>query len=264
MLMSHLKPLSLSIVLSMAVSCPAFAQDGFAQDNTADNAANDLVLAGGQIDAAAPKKRINRVVEPIPYWVEADRLRIRSAPETGDVVGMLKAGQKVQVRQTEGDWMLISVSENDARWVERSYLSAAPVTWTAYQFDSRQARNLRQGSFSEATYDRQKKRIKIKDLKNVRVYAADIMRLTDGQKIIVSRHDFRAGVYYEKRMVQCTDDGASHIKMLGEGYTVKMMNADPRLQRIGVPMSEQDIIAGEGISKTAKAIAEFTCATDTL
>jgi len=255
MLTSHLNRISLSILISMALPFT-----GFAQDNSVD----DLVLAGGPDEAEAPKQRIKRVIEPTPYWVEADQLRVRNTPETGDVVGMLGIGQKVYVRKSDEEWMLISADETDARWVNRNYLSASPVTWAAYQFDSRQARNLRQGSFSEAKYDRQKKKIKIKDLKDVRIYAADITRLAKGQKIIISRHDFRAGVYYEKRMVQCAEDGASHIKMLGEGYTVKMMNADPRLQRIGVPMSETDEIENDSVSKTAKAIAEFTCETDRL
>jgi len=32
------------------------------------------------------KKRVVRVVEPVPYWVKADRLRVRDNPFAGDVV----------------------------------------------------------------------------------------------------------------------------------------------------------------------------------
>jgi hypothetical protein len=209
-------------------------------------------------------KRITRIEEPVPYWVEADQLRIRDNPYAGDVIGMLKIGQKVHIRKTVDDWVLISAANNPEQWVNRNFLSPSPVTWASYNFESRSARNLKDSRFSDARYDIKKKRIKIRELKGVRVYAADIKRLSGNQKIVISRHDYRAGPYFEKRLVKCDDSTASHVKILGEGYTVMMMDADPRNQRIGVPMSDEDQIENESAGIMDTAIAEFTCETDSL
>jgi len=254
MLTSHLRLITLSFLISILAS-----NTGFAQDN-----ATDLDLKDAVTVPKTTTRTVKRVVEPIPYWVEADQLRIRNNPYAGDVIGMLEIGQKVKVSKTVDDWVLISSGDDQEQWVNRNFLSPSPVTWAAYKFDSRQSRKLGQGRFGDVKYDIKKKRIKIKDLKGVRVYAADIKRLADRQKIVISRHDYRAGAYYEKRMVTCADDGASHVKMLGEGYTVMMMEADPRRERVGIPMSEQDQIENEAVSQVAKAIAEFTCETEKL
>ena len=47
-------------------------------------------------NAPLKKSRIIRNVEPVPYWVDADQLRIRDNPVAGDVIGMLELGQKIK------------------------------------------------------------------------------------------------------------------------------------------------------------------------
>lgn len=216
------------------------------------------------VELPTAKKRVIRVVEPVEYWVESDQLRVRDNPYAGDVVGMLKIGDKVKVHKTLDSWVLISANGKPERWVNSSFLSAAPVTWASYNFDSRGSRSLGKNRFGGSQFDTKVKRIKVKGLKGLRVFAADIKKLYDDKKLVISRHDYRAGSYFEKHLVKCSDEDATHIKILGEGYSVMMMEADPRQQHIGSPMEEQDDVESEGFSQTDKAIAEFTCGTDKL
>lgn len=234
--------------------------DATAQVETVENAPT----AAEQVELPTAKKRVVRVVEPVPYWVEADQLRVRDNPYAGDVVGMLKIGEKVKVRKTLDSWVLISASDKPERWVNRNFLSASPVTWANYNFDSRGSRSLSRNRFGGDQFDTKIKRIKVKGLKDVRIFAADIKSLYADKKLVISRHDYRAGPYFEKHLVQCSDEDATHIKILGEGYSVLMMEADPRQQRIGVSMAEADTVENEAMSDVDKAIAKFTCKTDKL
>lgn len=255
MLKSHIKSVSISFVVSLGAASAVQAQE----------APQEEIVTDTVVETPKPKtSRIKRVEEPVPYWVDAEQLRVRNNPYAGDVIGMLKIGQKVQVRKTMDDWVLISATNKPEQWINRNFLSKSPVTWASYNFESRGARNLNNSRFSDARYDVKLKRIKAKEIKGLRVYAADLKNLANDQKIVVSRHDYRAGAYYEKRLVQCDENAASHVKLLGEGYTVMMMEADPRMQRVGVPMSEGDKIENETMGLLDKAIAGFTCETDKL
>ena len=230
----------------------------------AQDKAADIAVKAEQIEAPAATRKINRVTEAVPFWVESEQLRVRDNPYAGDVVGMLKLGQKVKITKVVDSWGLISDAGEPERWVNREFLSASPVTWANYKFDSRGSRNLARDRFGGDRFDTKVKRIKVKGLKDVRVFAADIKTLSAGKKLVISRLDYRAGPYYEKHLVQCDADDATHIKILGEGYTVLMMEADPRQQRIGLAMADTDQVESEAIGAAAKAIAKFTCETETL
>ena len=230
----------------------------------AQDSAADIAVAAEQIEVPTVSSKINRVTESVPYWVESEQLRVRDNPYAGDVVGMLKIGDKVKVTKVVDSWGLISDEGEPERWINRDFLSASPVTWANYKFDSRGSRNLVRDRFGGDQFDTKVKRIKVKGLKDVRVFAADIKRIGGNKKLVISRHDYRAGPYYEKHLVQCDAEAATHVKILGEGYTVLMMEADPRQQRIGAAMADADQLNSETISTAAKAIAEFTCETEKL
>ena len=68
------------------------------------------------------------------------------------------------------------------------------------------------------------------------------------------------GPYYEKRIVHCGSQGASHVRMLGEGYNYGMMEQDPRNAAISQPINDEQAI-GENTSILNVSIAEFTCET---
>jgi len=224
-----------------------------------------IVLAQDSSAEAAPEtSRIKRVVESVPYWVESDQLRIRNNPYAGDVIGMLKIGQKIKAHKTVDNWVLISEEGEPEQWVNKNFLSYSPVTWANYSFDSRNAKNLNQSRFRGAGYDVNLKRIKVKDQKNVKIYAADIKRLGGGKKLVISRHNFQAGPYFEKRLIQCDARDATHVKFLGEGYTVTMMEADPRKEQVGLPMTAEEQIQSDELNSTDRAIADYACETGKL
>jgi len=254
MLKSHLYAVISSFTICLGAACAAQAQ----------SAPEDISVAAEAIEAKPQSSRIKRVEDPIAYWVDAERLRVRDNPYAGDVVGMLKIGDRVEARQTMGDWFLISAADEPEQWVNRNFLSTSKVTWASYNFESRRARNLNDSRSRDGRYDINKKRIKIKGAKGLRVYAADLKSFANGKKIVVSRHDFREGPYYEKRLVLCDENSASHVKLLGEGYTVMMMEADPRMDRLGKPMTELDDVENETMGDIDKAIADFTCETKKL
>jgi len=207
----------------------------------------------GQIEIVEPIKKRVRIVEPIPMWVESERLRVRDNPYAGDVVGLLKVGQKIKVYDRTDNWIRISANGKPAKWINSDFLSTSRVTWSNYEF----------GSIGRSTRgtpsDISKKRIKIKELKDMKVYAAHKKPSPNGGHVIITRHDFRTGPYYEKRLVQCdAENAASHVRMLGEGYNYLMMEKDPRGEAVSEPVSADDSIS-ESTSPLNRAIAEFTC-----
>lgn len=239
MLSSTLKKLSISLIIPLGFVMPANAQ---------------VATPNAEIETLTPKKRIVRVVEAVPLWVQADRLRVRDNPYAGDVVGMLEMGQKVKVRKAVDNWIRISADGKPEKWVNRDFLSDAQVTWSNYGYTQRGSRSL-----ADAPYDISLKRIKIKGVKDVKIYAADIKAEANGQKSVITRHEFRSGPYYEKRLVQCQDEKASHVKVLGEGYTVMMMDADPRNDDNTSRLGPDSTIDRADLSAVNKAIAAFTC-----
>ncbi len=252
MLTSIAKPLTLSILFWASGSHYVLAQDAVPQ------------VQAEELAPTTSTRKVVRIVEPIPYWVEEDQLRVRDNPYAGDVIGMLKFGQKIQVRQTVDDWLLISAADKPERWVNRNFVSSTPVTWASYKVGSHATRGLGNTRFYNGVDDATKKRVKVKGVKDVKVYAANIKRLGSNKKLVISRHDSSAGAYFEKRLVQCEGEAATHVKILGEGYTVMMMEADPRKERIGAPMLDMDQVQNEDVSLIDSALASFTCETDKL
>ena len=74
------------------------------------------------------KSRIIRNVEPVPYWVDADQLRIRDNPVAGDVIGMLELGQKIKAYEQFENWIRISKTSTNAKWINTDYLTNTAIT----------------------------------------------------------------------------------------------------------------------------------------
>ncbi len=232
-----------SIFVTLTAGLSLLASPALAQESTDIETLNP---------AEAPKKRVVRVVEAIPMWVDAEKLRVRDNPYAGDVVGMLRLGQKVKVMETADNWIRISSNGKPTRWVNSDFLSKSRVTWSTYEFGSLNR------TAQTTPYDVDLKRIKIKDLKDMKVYAAHIKAGPNDGRIVITRHDFRFGPYYEKRIVHCGEDGASHVRMLGEGYNYGMMEGDPRGSEISEPVDTDNAI-GDNTTALNRGIAEFTC-----
>lgn len=211
------------------------------------------------------KRRINRIVEPVPYWVEVEQLRIRDNPVAGDVVGILRLGEKIKAYDTFENWIRVSKPDAKEQWVNAKFLTHDQVTWARFDNNGTRRRNL---GFSRntAANDISLKRIKIPSDKSAKVYAASIKKMANDNRIIVTRQNFRSGPYFEKRLVSCNDQKeATHFQLLGEGYSYIMMERDIRSQDLDLNSVQPRVdLAGENISAKSTAIANFSCKRSTL
>ena len=219
------------------------------------------------IDDTTPKakRRIKRVVEAVPYWVDVEQLSIRDTPVAGDVIGMLRLGQKIKAYDTFENWIRVSKAEAKEQWVNADFLTHDQVTWA--RFDNKVTRRRNLGfTRNTAANDISLKRIKIPSDKSAKVYAANIKKMANDNRIIVTRQNFRTGPYFEKRLVSCdANKAATHFQLLGEGYNYIMMEKDIRSENIDVNSAQPrvDISAGD-VSAKSIAIANFSCKTSGL
>jgi len=206
------------------------------------------------------KRRIKRVVEPVPYWVDTEQLRIRDNPVAGDVVGILRLGEKIKAYDTFENWIRVSKAGAKEQWVNANFLTHDQVTWARFDNNRTRRRNL---GFSRntAANDISLKRIKIPNNKNMKVYAASIKKTANDNRIIVTRQNFQSGAYFEKRLVSCNGENeATHFQLLGEGYNYIMMKKDIRTQNIDLNSIQPRVDLSEGnISEKSAAIANFSC-----
>jgi len=205
------------------------------------------------------KRRIKRVVEPVPYWVDVEQLRIRDNPVAGDVVGMLRLGQKIKAYDIFENWIRVSKADAKPQWVNAKFLTYDQVTWA--RFDNKTRRRNLGFTRNTAANDIALKRIKVTGDKSLKVYAASLKTTKNDNRIIVTRQNFRSGPYFEKRLVSCNaENEATHFQLLGEGYNYIMMEKDIRGQAIDVDSDQPRVdLAGDNISAKSAAIAKFSC-----
>ena len=206
------------------------------------------------------KRRIVRNIEPVPYWVDAEQLRIRDNPVAGDVVGMLKLGEKIKAYDTFENWVRVSKSGAQEQWVNAKFLTSDQVTWARFDRNNTRRRNI---GFSRntAANDVSLKRIKVPGNNDAKVYAASLKKTSGSNRIIVTRQNFRSGPYFEKRLVSCdVNKNATRFQLLGEGYNYIMMEKDVRSEGIDVNSAQPrvDLLAGD-VSEKSIAIANFSC-----
>ena len=215
--------------------------------------------------ATKTKPRIKRVVEAVPYWVDVEQLRIRDNPVAGDVVGMLRLGQKIKAYDTFENWIRVSKADAEEQWVNADFLTHDQVTWARFDNSGTRRRNL---GFTRntAANDISLKRIKIPSDKSAKVYAASLKKVASNNRVIVTRQNFRSGPYFEKRLVSCnSDNDATHFQLLGEGYNYIMMEKDIRSYNIDLNSLQPRVdLTGENVSKKSAAIANFSCKTSRL
>ena len=204
------------------------------------------------------KPKIVRQVEPVPYWVEAEQLPIRDNPVAGEVSGMLKLGQKITAYGQFENWLRISKSGKTEKWVNADYLTADQLTWA--RFDNKRRRS---AGFSRnnTVDDVSLKRIKIPADKDAHIYSASVKTTENNNRIIVTRQNFRAGPYFEKRLVACDENGAAtRFQLLGEGHNYIMMEKDIRAQDVDINSAvPRAVISSGGTTPKTIAIANFSC-----
>ena len=243
---SFLQFLSFIVGLSLVLTMTSYAQDV-------------PIEAPIEITNNTPlkKSKIIRNVEPVPYWVDADQLRIRDTPVVGDVIDMLELGQKIKAYEQFENWIRISKTSSNAKWVNTDYLTNTPITWARYGNNATRRIQRRAGLGNNSVL----KRIKVEGDKSARIYAALITENANGNRIIVTRQNFRAGPYFEKRLVACSENIATHVQMLGEGYTYIMMENDIRGNSIDINSATPSlsILESDDLTATTLAVANYSC-----
>lgn len=203
------------------------------------------------------KSKIIRKVEPVPYWVNAEQLRIRNNPVAGDIIGMLELGQKVKAYEQFENWIRITKTSNNAKWLNVNFLANTPITWARYGYNS-PGGNLRRARLSD---DISLKRVKVKGDKSARIYATSVKQGANGNRVIVTRQNFKTGPYFEKRLVACADTSATHIQVLGEGYTYMTMENDVRASLIDINLAAPSLSISQAEPVTI-AVANYSCEAD--
>lgn len=239
----------ISTIAALSVCVAAVSSPAAAQSTATADAAPE----------PTKKRRVIKKVEPVPYWVEADQLRVRDNPVAGDVIGMLKLGEKIKAYDVFENWIRISKAQSTEQWINSDFVTRDQVTWARFNDDTRR-RNI---GFSRntAANDITLKRIKFDGDKDARTYAARLDVTSNDNRVIVTRQNFRSGPYFEKRLVSCDDSKtATHFQLLGEGYNYIMMEKDIRAQDINIDSDQPRVDLTEGdVSPKSLAIANFSC-----
>ena len=227
---------TLFVTMMMALSAPSIAQQS--------------ALPSGIIDSERP---VERVVDPIPYWVDVSKLRIREDPFAGKALGSLEWGKQVAVYEQLDNWMRISPPGKNEQWINGDYVSDKRLTWTTYNVNARRNATL-------SVNDIDISRVKYKG-EDARIYAFNKLALSPEKRMVDTRHDLDTGSYYKRYVVQCTGHAsASHSRLVGEGYTYVKMYEDPRnLNRLEDFDDSHAIGGSNNISEGQKAIAKFAC-----
>jgi SH3-like domain-containing protein len=222
---------SLCLVLLLGVSGPSIAQ---------------------QIDNQSTTRTINRVVEPVDYWVDTAKLRVRDDPFAGDALGWLEWGKKVSVYEQIDNWMRVTPAGKPAQWINGDFVSDTRLTWSTYNLDARRKSN-------QAVTDIDLTRVKYDGDKAARVFAFNKKALGPKTRMVDTRHNLADGSYYERYLVQCSGLGtASHLRLLGEGYSYIAMYEDPRNLKRMEDLDESNAINSD-IPESRQAIAKFAC-----
>lgn len=245
----------ISLITALAAGTFVFANPGFAQE------AAQIDTSAAEIAAKpAKKRRIVRNVEPVAYWVESDKLRVRDNPVAGDVVGMLELGQKIKAYQTFENWVRISPANKSEKWVNSDFISNQQVTFANFNFNRRKART----GFGNTSMpdDVDLKRIKVKDYKGGRVFVASVKNSAENARIVVTKTEFRAGPYFQKRRVSCAAEGATHAQLIGEGYSYLMMEYDKRSEALTEMSDPSRHALSDETSAMTTAVANYACKAD--
>lgn len=242
----------ISLISVLAVGTFAFATPSFAQE------AAQIDTQAAEVAAKPVKKRrIVRDVKPVAYWVESDKLRVRDNPVAGDVVGLLELGQKIKAYQTFENWVRISPNNKSEQWVNSEFISSRKATYANFNF----GRNTARPGFANGGLpnDVDPTRIKVKDYDGGRVYAASVKETPDNARLVVTKTEFRAGPYFEKRRVACDGGTATHVQLVGEGYTYLMMEYDERGEVLTKESDLSPYALSDETSAMTKAIANHAC-----
>jgi len=206
-------------------------------------------------DSETRTRIVKRVVEPAPFWIDANKLHVRDDPFAGNQIDTLERGQKVKVYEQLENWMRISPDGHKANWINGNYTSASRVTWANY---SSLGANRRQ-TLNGTVLDIDLQSIPVEGDSQSEIFSAKLRILDLRRRVIDTRHNSDGGRYYERYLVQCDFGKPSHARLLGEGYNYVSMHRDTRNEYLSSPLSSFDKIDVDATPADRQAIAKYAC-----
>lgn len=226
-MMTHNKTLICAAIFTLCLP----AHDVFAQE------------APGQTPSA---RKIIKKVEPVPYWVGTNILKLRDNPVAGRIVGDIAYGQKVLAYTQYENWARISKDGEAARWVNTDFLSNSRLSWANYN-DARSSRSS----------DVIAVRIKDPSDRKNRTFGVRLKTSDSGNALITTRQNTAQGIFFQNRFVSCEDQAPIGMRLVGEGYNFLDAQDDHRGSALDIFSSEpiNDPISGS----LDAAISAFAC-----
>lgn len=223
-----------------------FIAAGWAPTLLAQTTNTQAVTLGTSDEGEAIKPRIRKEVQPIAYWVETPSLNTRDNPVSGKILGKLEYGEKVLAYSQYENWVRISKSEVNSKWVNSDFLSNSRISWASYNRSSTTRSN-----------DVVSVRIKDPENRKKRIFGVRLKTADTGNSLITTREETAEGIFYQNRFVSCDNQSPIGIKLVGEGRNFLSAQNDIRNLEYDIYAAEQ--VSDKAANSTESAISRFAC-----
>lgn len=192
------------------------------------------------------ERKIVKKVQPVPYWVDTNILKMRDNPVAGRIIGDIVYGQKVLAYTQYENWARVSKDGEAPRWVNTDFLSNSRLSWANYN-----------GSRSTRSSDVVAVRIKDPLNRKNRIFGVRLKKSETGNALITTRQNTEQGRFYQNRFVSCEDQTPIGMRLVGEGYNFLDAQDDLRGSALDIYSAEtiSDAISGS----LDNAISAFAC-----
>lgn len=190
--------------------------------------------------------RIRREVQPIAYWVDTASLNFRDNPVSGKILGKLEYGEKILAYSQYENWVRVSKSEVNPKWVNSDFLSNSRISWASYNRTSATRIN-----------DVVSARIKDPENRKKRIFGVRLKTADTGNALITTREETTEGVFYQNRFVSCNNQRPVGIKLVGEGRN--FLSAQNDIRNLGLDIYDAKQIDDNAVNSSEVAISSFAC-----
>lgn len=239
--MPSLRFSSVIAALFIATSC---AQTTLAQ--TIDSQSSAVITPDNQI---LRNKRIRRVVQPIAYWVDTNSLKLRDNPVSGKVLGKLEYGQKILAYSQYENWVRVSKTGANPKWVNSDFLSNSRLSWARYDRMN-----------STPINDIVSARIKDPENKKKRIFGVRLKTADTGNALLTTREETAEGIFYQNHFVSCEGQRPVGIRLVGEGRN--FLSAQGDIRNLAVDIYDTETINDKVTSSAEMAVSTFACQTE--
>ena len=192
------------------------------------------------------KTPIRRNVQPITYWVDTASLNFRDNPVSGKILGKLQYGEKILAYSQYENWVRVSKSDVNPKWVNSDFLSNSRLSWASFN-----------RSPSTRINDVVSARIKDPENRKKRIFGVRLKTAETGNALITTREETAEGIFYQNRFVSCDNQRPIGIKLIGEGRNFLSAQNDIRNFKFDIYDAKQ--IDDKAKNSTDTAISNFAC-----